>query len=103
MDLGIVGKTALVTASSKGLGKAAAMALAAEGANVVITARGKDVLDATAGDIREGGGSVHAIVSDVTEQDAPERLVRETVERFGGIDILVANAGGPPPMRSLDI
>lgn len=103
MDLGIEGKVALVTASSKGLGRASAVALAAEGVKVAICARGEDVLRHTENAIRTAGGEVHAIVADVTDPAAPARLVAETVEHFGGIDILVPNAGGPPPARALDI
>ena len=103
MDLGIAGRVALVTASSKGLGRASAEALAAEGASVVITARGEEALAATAASIRAAGGEVHAVVADVTAADAPARLVAETVERYGRLDIVVANAGGPPPGKALDV
>lgn len=103
MDLGIAGKVALVTAGSKGLGRGAALALAAEGAKVVICARGEEALAATAADLAAAGGEVHAMVADVTDPNAPARLVRETVDRFGDLHILVANAGGPPPMRALDV
>lgn len=98
MDLGLAGRVALVTAASKGLGAASAAALAAEGCKVVICARGEEALHATASKI----GAV-AIVSDVTAAGEPDRLVAATVEQFGRIDILVANAGGPPPMRALDV
>ena len=104
MDLGIDGRVALVTASSKGLGRASAMALAAEGCKVVICARGEEALAATTADVEAaGGGDVLAVVDDVTESDAPARLVAATVEHFGGIDILVGNAGGPPPGRAIDV
>src|SRR5687768_5920869 len=100
MDLGIAGRVALVTASSKGLGRASAMALAAEGVKVVISARGGEALEATANDI---GGDVLAIPADVTDPAVSQQLVDAAVERFGGLDILVANAGGPPPSRALDV
>jgi 3-oxoacyl-[acyl-carrier protein] reductase len=103
MDLGIAGRVALVTASSKGLGRASAEALAADGASVVICARGRDALHATADAIRSAGGQVHAIEADVTEPGAPARLVAETVATFGRLDIVVANAGGPPLGGALDI
>jgi 3-oxoacyl-[acyl-carrier protein] reductase len=103
MDLGLAGKVALVTASSKGLGRATAVALAEEGVRVVISARGAPALEATAADIRAAGGEVHAVVDDVTDPAAPARLVDATVARFGGLDILVPNAGGPPPGRALEI
>ncbi|HSS09889.1 MAG TPA: SDR family NAD(P)-dependent oxidoreductase, partial [Acidimicrobiales bacterium] len=103
MDLGIEGKRALVTASSKGLGRAAAIALAAEGCRVAICARGEEALRDTEQTIAKLGTEVLAIVADVTAVDAPARLVASTVERFGGLDILVANAGGPPPGRALEV
>jgi 3-oxoacyl-[acyl-carrier protein] reductase len=104
MDLGIAGKVALVTASSRGLGKASAMALAAEGAKVVITARGEEALSKARREIeRAGTGEVMAITADITEAGTPARVVRETLDRFGAIDILVANAGGPPTGRALEV
>lgn len=103
MDLGIAGRTALVTASSKGLGRAAAVALAGEGAKVVICARGEEALGEAAGAVEEAGGEVLAVVDDVTDPEAPARLVASTVEHFGGLDILVGNAGGPPPGRALEV
>ena len=103
MDLGIAGKVALVTASSKGLGRASALSLARDGAKVVITARGEEALAATAADIDEVGAEVLAVVDDVTDPEAPARLVATTVEHFGSVDVLVANAGGPPPARALEV
>lgn len=103
MDLGIRGRVALVTAASKGLGRAAAEALAAEGASVVICARGQEALDATAEGIRAVGGEVLAVRADVTEPDQPARLVAAAVEAYGRLDIVVANAGGPPPGKALDV
>jgi 3-oxoacyl-[acyl-carrier protein] reductase len=102
MDLGIAGKVALVTAASKGLGRASAAALRAEGADLVICARGSRALEEAVAAL---GGSEHvvALVEDVTEPTAPARLVAATVERYGRLDILVANAGGPPPGRALDV
>ena len=103
MDLGIEGKRALVTAASKGLGRAAAAALVSEGCRVGICARGEEALRETERALGKLGGDVLATVADVTAADAPARLVAGTVERFGGLDILVANAGGPPPGRALDV
>ncbi len=103
MDLGIAGKVALVTASSKGLGRASAEALAADGAKVIICGRGEETLRATEAGIRSAGGDVHGVVADVTDPAAPASLVAEAVRRFGGLDILVANAGGPAPGRALDL
>jgi 3-oxoacyl-[acyl-carrier protein] reductase len=100
VDLGIEGKAALVTAASRGLGFASAAALVAEGCRVAICARdAAGVDDAVA---RLGGGG-YGMVADVTEPAAPARLVRETVERFGRLDIVVANAGGPPKARAIDV
>lgn len=103
MDLGIAGKVALVTASSKGLGRASAEALAAEGARVMICARGEEALRQTESAIAAAGGEVHAVVADITDPAVPARMVRETVDRYGALDILVPNAGGPPPGRALEI
>lgn len=106
MDLGLSGRTALVTASSKGLGRGAALALVAEGVNVVICARTAESLDRTFDDVAaaaQGGAEVHAVAVDVTDVDAPAQLVAETVERFGALDVLVANAGGPPRASALEI
>ena len=99
MDLGINGKVALVTAASRGLGLASARALSEEGAKVVISARGKDALDDAVASLP---GEVLAVAADVTDHDVPQQLVDATVERFGSLDILVGNAGGPPAMRALD-
>jgi 3-oxoacyl-[acyl-carrier protein] reductase len=100
MDLGIEGKVALVTASSKGLGRGVAAALASEGCRVTICAREPERLARTAAELP---GDVLPIRADVTDPASPARLVDATVERFGGLDILVANAGGPPAARALDI
>ena len=102
MDLQLKGKTALVTAASKGLGRASAIALAQEGANVVICAR-SDALAETASEIREKTGArVKEVIADVTRQADLERLVQAAIEEFAAIDVLVINAGGPPPGRFLD-
>ncbi|MBW3557588.1 MAG: SDR family oxidoreductase [Actinobacteria bacterium] len=103
MDLGIAGRVALVTASSKGLGRATAVALGGEGCKVVICARGEEALGQAAAAVEEAGGDVLAIVDDVTDPEAPARLVASTVEHFGRLDILVGNAGGPPPGRALEV
>jgi 3-oxoacyl-[acyl-carrier protein] reductase len=94
MDMGIRGKTALVCAASKGLGRACAMALAAEGVNVVITARGKEALEATAEDIRKAtGANVIAVAGDITTPEGRAAALAAAPQ----IDILVNNAGGPAP------
>jgi 3-oxoacyl-[acyl-carrier protein] reductase len=100
MDLGLAGKVALVTAASKGLGRASAQALVEEGAKVAINSRDPERIRATA---EEMGPDVLALPDDVTDPDAPRRLVGATVERFGRLDVLVANAGGPPKGRAIDV
>src|SRR5699024_2451283 len=97
MDLHLERKTALVLASSKGLGKATALGFAEAGANVMITSRDEQQLKNAAQDIREKtGATVEYMVCDVTDSEQIIQLVKETGERFGTIDILVNNAGGPP-------
>src|SRR5262249_29546501 len=92
MDLGLKGKTALVTASSKGMGKACALGLAAEGARVVMCARTERDLSAAADEVRaKSGGDVLAVPADVTRADDVKTLLARARERFGGIDVLVAN------------
>ncbi len=96
MDLGLEDKVALVTGASAGLGLAIARELAAEGARVAMVARRADELERRAREIAPQPGRVLAIAGDVTEADAPERFLRRAEESFGRVDILVANAGGPP-------
>lgn len=100
MDLGISGKVALVTAASKGLGRGAALALSGEGCKVAICARTRGPLQATAAEL---GPETLALEADVTRPEAPADLIRATVDRFGALDILVANAGGPPRARALEV
>ncbi len=103
MDLQLKDKVVLVTAGSKGLGKATAHAFAKEGAKIVLSAR-SDVLDTTAETIRnETGADIHAIRADLTSQSDIDNLVAQTIDRFGRIDILIINAGGPPPGNFLDL
>jgi 3-oxoacyl-[acyl-carrier protein] reductase len=97
MDLGLRGKTALVTAASKGMGKATAMGLAAEGARILMCARTAADIKAAADEVRtKTGAEVVEMAADVTKKDDVERLIKRADEAFGGVDILVANAGGPP-------
>jgi 3-oxoacyl-[acyl-carrier protein] reductase len=103
MDLGIAGKVALVTASSRGLGRATALALAAEGVRVMLSGRDPATLAATRDEIAGLGIDVGALAGDVTDPGEPARLVGAAIEKFGRLDILVANAGGPPPGRALDL
>ncbi len=93
MDLGLEGRRALVTAASKGLGRACAAALAAEGARVYVAARGREDLERTAQEIKAAGFQA----ADVSRPDTPAQLVEDAAAQLGGLDILVCNAGGPPP------
>ncbi|MCF7935734.1 MAG: SDR family oxidoreductase [Synergistales bacterium] len=97
MELGLKGKTALVTAASSGLGRSIATAFAGEGANVMLCSRSEEKLEIARWEIqRETGVSPAVKLCDVTDADAISELVAETADRFGGIHILVNNAGGPP-------
>ncbi len=100
MDLGLAGKVAIVAASSRGLGRAIAEELAAEGARVVICARGEEALRAAAAEIRSAHGSeVLDVVADVADTSDAKRFVDTALDRYGKIDILVNNSGGPPSGR----
>src|SRR6266850_3244261 len=98
MDLGLKGRTALVTGASSGLGLASAEALAAEGANVVMFARRRDPLEREADRL----GAL-AVRGDVTNPRDLQRLVERTIDAFGGVDVLVNNSGGPPRARAVDL
>lgn len=95
MDLGIAGRWAVVCAASKGLGKGCAIALAREGVNLVINARGQDALEATATELRAINPAIEVktVAGDVTREDVREVLLSAAPQ----VDILVNNAGGPPP------
>ena len=101
MDLGLTGKTAVVAASSQGLGRAIAEELAAEGANVTICARRAEPLEAARQDIEAQGGKVLAVAADMTKPADIDTVVARTVERFGGIDVLVNNTGDAAVGRTL--
>ena len=104
MDLGLQDKVALVTAASKGLGGAVALRLAQEGASVAICARDEARLSKTAAEIEaQAGRPVLALPADVADPETAGSLVEAVVERFGRVDILVTNAGGPPPGQFLDL
>ncbi len=103
MDLGIRGRAALVCGASRGLGRATAGALVAEGARVMLCARDADRLAAAAGELSKAGGPVEWVVADLGDPDAPAAAVAATVAAFGAVDIVVANAGGPPPGRALEV
>ena len=94
MDLGLKGKRALVTASSKGLGRGCAEALAEAGVDLVLNARGEEALESTATEIRNAYGvSVTAVAADITTEEGRAKVL----DAAGTVDILVTNAGGPPP------
>jgi 3-oxoacyl-[acyl-carrier protein] reductase len=103
MELGLRDKVALVTASSKGIGRAVALALAGEGARVSICARGAPALEETARFIRrQTGAEVLATPADISTAAGVEQVVEATPSHFGRIDILVCNVGGPPPGTFFD-
>lgn len=98
MELGLKGKRAVVLAASRGLGYACALGLAREGCNLVITSRSQDHVDAAAARIREETGvRVIAVAADVSSEEGINSPVQRCIEEFGGVDIAVHNAGGPPP------
>jgi 3-oxoacyl-[acyl-carrier protein] reductase len=94
MDLGLQNKTALVTGSSRGIGRATAKALAAEGAVVTVVARGALEVESVVEEIRQGGGRAHGLVADVATRDGAHEAVEHAVRHMGGLDILVNNVGG---------
>jgi 3-oxoacyl-[acyl-carrier protein] reductase len=97
MDLGLEGKVALVAAASQGLGAAVADQFAREGARLAICSRDAGRIKARAAAIRdETGADVLAVTADVTVAEDVERLLAQTVDRYGRVDILITNAGGPP-------
>jgi 3-oxoacyl-[acyl-carrier protein] reductase len=104
VDLGLNGKVAIVAASSKGLGKASAFALAREGAKVTICARSEADLEATAEEIRDAtDADVLHVQADLTTADGVSSVVGATLERYGGVDILVDSSGGPPRGKFQDL
>jgi len=104
MDLGLQGRVAMVLASSKGLGRAIALGFAREGARVTICARGQEALDETKRQIEdETGVGILALTLDVSLRESHTKLVEETLSRFGQIDVLVNNSGGPPAGNPLTL
>ena len=97
MDLGIEGRVALLTGASRGIGRACAASLAAEGARVAICARGREAVEAAARDIaEETGGEAVPFVADVARPDDVDRLLSGIADTMGPVDILLVNNGGPP-------
>ncbi len=104
MDLGLKGKVALVTASSRGIGLGVAKVLASEGVRVVINGRDEEALRKAKEEIiRETGGEVHAVRADLTVKKDVERLIDEARRAFGRIDILVYNTGPPKPGTFMEL
>ncbi|MFI6926095.1 SDR family oxidoreductase [Nonomuraea spiralis] len=103
MDLGISGKVALVTGGSAGIGLAAAKSLAREGCDVCVSARNPERLADAVVELQQFGGVVHAVLADVEDPAAAQHVVEETRDVLGPVDILVANAGGPPTGRSDEV
>lgn len=104
MDLGLNGRVAAVAAASKGLGKAVARQLAAEGARVAICSRDSERIHTAAAELhQETGVEIWPIVADVSTLSGCQRFIAETAEHFGQLDILVTNAGGPPSGPALDM
>ena len=99
MDLGLAGRVAVVPAASKGLGRATAQALAAEGAHVVLNARNAAALEELAATMDDAV----VVPGDITDPALPAQLVEAAVARWGRVDIVVGNAGGPPGGRALDV
>jgi len=97
MELGIKNRVAIVAASSKGLGKATALGLATEGAKLTICSREKETLERTAEEIfSQTGTEVLALTCDVSKTDEIKNVVKETINKYSKVDILINNAGGPP-------
>jgi 3-oxoacyl-[acyl-carrier protein] reductase len=94
MDLGLSGKVAVVGGASRGIGRATAQALAREGCRLVLAARGREALDAFAGELRAGGAEVETVAVDLTTEEGPGRMIDATLARFGRLDLLVNNSGG---------
>lgn len=97
MDYKLKGKVAIIGGGSKGLGKASAIALAKQGVNIVLCARNKEELEKTKSEIETLGVEALALKVDMTNEQDNERIVKETIDKFGRIDILVNNSGGPAP------
>lgn len=102
MDLGIEGRVAMIAAASKGIGKACAMALAQAGCRVSICARNAEELEKARAEIASHSEAM-AVVADVSSLSDLENWHRQTMERFGQVDILVTNTGGPPVKRFMEL
>ncbi len=103
MEFGLNTKVAVVTAASKGIGKATAAGLLAEGAKVIICARNEQDLEQTKTELAEFGSEVHAVKTDVSDPAELSDLYAYVEAKFGAVDILINNAGGPPPGGHQDL
>jgi 3-oxoacyl-[acyl-carrier protein] reductase len=103
VDLGLAGRVAIVAASSRGLGRAAAEALAAEGARLVVSGRDEASLATARAELEASGAEVVALAGDVAARGTPERLVEAALESYGRLDVVVANAGGPRAGHALEV
>ncbi|AKF84047.1 3-oxoacyl-[acyl-carrier protein] reductase [Myxococcus fulvus] len=103
MNLELKGKAALVTGSSRGIGRAIAATLAKEGARVCLSARGAEALEATAKELRSSGASIATVVADVSTKEGAKAAVDAAVEAFGSLDILVNNVGGSGGAGAFDM
>ena len=101
MDLGLRGKVAMVSGASRGIGRAIALGLAAEGCRLSLCARGKEGLEQVAQEVHGRGAEALALVVDVTNEGDARRWVEETRNRFGQVDVLVNNVGGSRPGGNL--
>ncbi|MGH2725761.1 MAG: SDR family NAD(P)-dependent oxidoreductase, partial [Actinomycetota bacterium] len=103
MELGLDGKVALVTGASRGIGRAISLALAREGAIVMLCARGREALDQVTAEVEKLGGTSATIAADVSSVEGASTAVRATLERFGRIEILINNAGKGSPKPLLEL
>jgi NAD(P)-dependent dehydrogenase (short-subunit alcohol dehydrogenase family) len=102
MDLGLRGRTAIVTGGSKGIGREIALTLASEGAQLVVVARGAPAVDQTVADIRKAGGTGIGIAADVGLAGTAEAVVQAAIKQLGKVDILINNAGGQRKRAGFD-
>lgn len=101
MDLGLKGKVAMVSGASRGIGRAIALGLAAEGCALSLCARGKEALDEVAQEVQKAGAVMVALAGDVTSENDVQRWVEATQQRFSRVDILINNVGGSRPGGNL--